>query len=250
MSSPSTDNLRGHRAKYEALTASHPPDVAANEFVGGGDPIHTGYVELELVRRFKAIEGAAIVDIGCGIGRLTRHLRHEPIASYLGIDIIPEIMQAAVDGAEGDERFRFAIGEQCRIAQGDATADVVAAFSVITHLLDEECFEYFLEARRVLRPGGVALFSFLDFESPIHRPMFFAHARQQRLGHGDLLKFTTFGVLREFAVEAGFSRVDHVPGGEAIKTSGRTSPVMAPEKIPQTVALGQSLCVMTVPLAP
>lgn len=246
MPSASADNVLGHRAKYNALIAGLSPEEAANEFVGGGDPIEHGYIQLELIRRYKDPAGSSIVDIGCGIGRLTMHMRHEAVDSYLGIDIIPEIMQGAIDRAKGDDRFSFAVGEECRIPKADASADIVTAFSVITHLLDEECFEYLLEARRVLRTGGVALFSFLNFESPDLRKIFFAHARRHRSGHGDLLKFTTPGVLRYFAEEVGFSSVEFIEGSQQIPTSGKTSPLIGPERVRKTVAPGQALCVMKV----
>ncbi len=246
MPSASADNVLGHRAKYNALMAGRSPEEAANEFVGGGDPIEHGYIQLELIRRYRTTAGASIVDIGCGIGRLTQHMRHEAIDSYLGIDVIPEIMQRAIERVKGDDRFSFAVGENCRIPKADSSADIVIAFSVITHLLDEECFEYLLEARRVLRTGGVALFSFMDFDSPGLRKIFFAHARRHRTGHGDLLKFTTPGVLRYFSEEAGFSRVEFIEGSQQVETSGRTSPLIPPERVRKTVAPGQSLCVMMV----
>jgi hypothetical protein len=59
--------------------------------------------------------GAFRVDVGCGTGRLTRHLRHEDIAGYLDVDIIPEIMQEAIDSVDRDARFSFAVDEHCRI---------------------------------------------------------------------------------------------------------------------------------------
>jgi trans-aconitate methyltransferase len=51
--------------------------------------------------------GAFRVDIGCGTGRLTRHLRHEDIAGYLGVDIIPEILQEAIDSVDVTRDFHL-----------------------------------------------------------------------------------------------------------------------------------------------
>jgi 2-polyprenyl-3-methyl-5-hydroxy-6-metoxy-1,4-benzoquinol methylase len=86
------------------------------------------------------LKGAFVVDIGCGIGRLTQHLLQED----LDVDIIPVIMQKAIDSAEGDA-LSFALGENCRIPREDASCDTVVGSSVIAHLLDEEAYAYFVE---------------------------------------------------------------------------------------------------------
>jgi len=244
MPSAFSDNVAGHRSKYELLKANLPPEEVGKVFVGGSDPLWTGYSEIEMIRRFKDLEGATVVDIGCGIGRLTQHIIHEKVARYLGIDIIPEILQDAINIAEGDERFKFAVGENCTIPMEDGAADVVVAYSVITHLLDEEIYEYFLDARRVLKSGGVAIFSFLDFMYASHVDNFFKHASHHRHGHGDILKYTTKEILSLFADRAGFSGVEFIDGAEQLPTSELASPLVPQDRIPATFAVGQSSCIM------
>jgi 2-polyprenyl-3-methyl-5-hydroxy-6-metoxy-1,4-benzoquinol methylase len=83
MSKALADNVAGHRMKYDILTASLSPDEAGAVYVGGGDPVVTGYKELEIIRSFRSIHNASIIDIGCGIGRLTQHLVHiDPFAHH------------------------------------------------------------------------------------------------------------------------------------------------------------------------
>ena len=56
---------------------------------------------------------------------------------------------------------------------------MILAFSVFTHLLHEESFIYLEDFKRVLKPGGSVVFSFL--ESACSWPIFetmIAHARQ------------------------------------------------------------------------
>ena len=236
-----TDNILGHAAKYNVLAANLPPDQIGAAFVGGSDPILIGFHELEFIRRYAKTSGASVVDIGCGIGRLTRHMLAERIASYLGTDIVSQIFQEAVNMAKGDRRFRFEIANNCVIPQADSTADIVVAFSVITHLIDEEVFEYFAEARRVLKPGGVAIFSFLDLMNSMHREMFFRHAAQHRHGHGDMLKFTTTEILKTFVERLGLSLVEFVDGSFAMPFSGEPSSLL--NVTAQTFVMGQSACV-------
>jgi cyclopropane fatty-acyl-phospholipid synthase-like methyltransferase len=51
-----------------------------------------------------------------------------------------------------------------RAAEAAASADIVIAFSVFTHLLHEECYAYLQDAARVLTPGGKFVFSFFEFD--------------------------------------------------------------------------------------
>jgi SAM-dependent methyltransferase len=69
-----------------------------------------------------------------------------------------------------DWRFEKTTG--LTIPETDGVADMVSAFSLFTHLLHEESFAYLAEARRVLKPGGVIVFSFLDFAVEDHWDVF------------------------------------------------------------------------------
>jgi len=68
-----------------------------------------------------------------------------------------------------------------RIPEGDGKADMVCFFSVFTHLLQEESYLYLEEARRVLRPGGRIVASYLDIADPSHWNIFEANLRSARL---------------------------------------------------------------------
>jgi len=171
----------------------------------------------------------------------------EPIGRYLGLDIIPEILDQAVATAADDPRFRFEISVECRIPESDGWADVVVGFSLITHLMDEEVFECIQEAHRVLRPGAVAIFSFMDFNLPVHQASFFTHASHHRQGHGDILKFTTQDVLTRFGTKAGFGDVSFIDGSADLQRSGLPSQLLDVNELPSTYQFGQSLCVLRKP---
>jgi SAM-dependent methyltransferase len=236
------DNVAGHRAKWLTLNERLPANEAKNLYVGGGDPLLMGFMELEVLRSTRPLDGADIIDIGCGIGRLTRHLLHEPIKSYLGLDIIEEVLAEARSVAADDRRFHFAPSHQCRIPTTDSSADFVVGFSLITHLLNEEIFEYLQDARRVLRSGGHAVFSFFDLNNNTHRQNFVKHSSRHRHGDGDLLVFTTRETLAMLANLAGFKQTRFRDGTEeSLPYSGIGSSLIPPEQIPQRIALGQSV---------
>jgi hypothetical protein len=138
-----TDFVRAHRARFKALIKSRPREEAMRLYVGGtGDPVSIGRREKVAIARFADLDGAYVIDIGCGVGRLTAHLPDEPIARYLGTDVVPEVLAEA---DPDDARFHFELVDDIVIPEADGAADIVCAFSVITHLMDDETFRYFRE---------------------------------------------------------------------------------------------------------
>ena len=58
--------------------------------------------------------------------------------------------------------------EKLHIPLKNSEADFIVFFSVFTHLLLEESFIYLEEAKRVLKPKGRIIFSFLDLSVETH----------------------------------------------------------------------------------
>ncbi len=70
----------------------------------------------------------------------------------------------------GRTDFRYHAVDSTYIPEKESVADMVVFFSVATHMLNEEFYVYLLEARRVLKPKGRIIFSFLDFRFPSFGP--------------------------------------------------------------------------------
>ncbi len=79
----------------------------------------------------------------------------------------------------GRPDWRFMANHLPSIPVEDSIADFVTFFSVFTHLLDEDIFRFLSEAKRVAKPGGQIVFSFLDFECESHWPIFEATLSDQ-----------------------------------------------------------------------
>ena len=92
--------------------------------------------------RIGAAPGHFLIDIGCGSGRLSTQLsrRYGAEIDYLGIDIVPELLDYARSKAIADYRFELTKG--LAIPARDASADMIAAFSVFTHLKHAETLVY------------------------------------------------------------------------------------------------------------
>ncbi len=137
----------------------------------GGEFEAIGILELETLKYFGLKEDSYVIDIGCGSGRLAKPLSQYLKGKYLGIDIVPELISYARQ-IVGKPDWRFEVAEGLSIPEKDGTGDFVCFFSVFTHLLHEQSYVYLQEAKRVLKPQGKIVFSFLDFNVPSHWNVF------------------------------------------------------------------------------
>jgi SAM-dependent methyltransferase len=117
-----------------------------------------------------------ILDIGCGVGKTARFLAYNPQVSYVGFDIyLPAISWCRREfGRLYGERFRFehfdgqssmynpngsvAVADY-RFPADDSSVDLALGASIFTHLYEKDMLHYLAQTSRVLKPGGVALFS-------------------------------------------------------------------------------------------
>ena len=99
----------------------------------------------------------AILDWGCGCGRVTRWWSDLDGVAVTACDYNAEL----VDWVGANLPFTTALRNRLEppLPVADASQDLVYAFSVLTHLPDELALEWMREIRRVLRPGGLFFFT-------------------------------------------------------------------------------------------
>src|SRR2546423_5627450 len=68
---------------------------AALKWAVGGEFEAIGFLELEVLKYFGLKEDDYVVDVGCGSGRLAKPLSQYLKGRYLGIDIVPELINHA-----------------------------------------------------------------------------------------------------------------------------------------------------------
>jgi ubiquinone/menaquinone biosynthesis C-methylase UbiE len=94
---------------------------------------------------------ARVLDVGCGTGVLTRVLAGWPdVASVVGVDPAPALLEKARRGAPANASFREGDGRSLPFE--DAMFDVVASDSMLSHVPGAE--RAVAEAFRVLAAGG------------------------------------------------------------------------------------------------
>jgi SAM-dependent methyltransferase len=127
--------------------------------------LRSGRQQAEIVRTLVEEAGSsverfdAILDWGCGCGRVLRNWSTLSETRVAGCDLNPKMVEwCARNLAFADVLVN---GLSPPLPYADESFDLVYAFSVLTHLDVELQRAWTRECRRVLRPGGYFLFSTL-----------------------------------------------------------------------------------------
>jgi ubiquinone/menaquinone biosynthesis C-methylase UbiE len=197
---------------FARLVKAQGRDGAMDSIVGGQyDQI--GVLESSALITLGLKRTDTLVDIGCGSGRLPFKLREYLQGAFIGTDILEEALLFAAEKC-GRPDWRFIPHSEPDIPAADSTADFVSFFSVFTHLLDEDIYRFLCDAKRVAKPGGRIVFSFLDFECDSHWPVF-----ESTLSDKDpnrvINKFISKGAIRRWAQVLGLKVEAIFEGPEA-----------------------------------
>ncbi|MDN3029486.1 class I SAM-dependent methyltransferase [Streptomyces sp. S.PB5] len=162
----------GDHAQHDSVRRSY--DTVAEEYA---TRLHTELDAKPLDKALLAVlleqtePGTTIGDLGCGPGHVAAWLA-EKGARTVGIDLSPGMVAA------GRRRFpdvEFRAGDLLELPAEDAEFGSVAAFYTILHLDPDELHRAFKEIERVLRPSGLALFSFHIGEEIRHVDEWWGH---------------------------------------------------------------------------
>jgi SAM-dependent methyltransferase len=129
--------------------------------------------------------GDDVVEIGCGVGRLTRVLA-ERVATVRALDVSEEMLALARRENAGLANVEWIRGDGVSLAGiADASADVVVSHVVFQHIPDPAItLGYVREIGRVLKPAGVAALQ-MSNDARVHGWRFTWRDRlKERLGRG------------------------------------------------------------------
>ena len=169
--SPRHHFVRDYRRLVADLIRVCGHDLAMDLGVGGGGFKEQGQLEFDLLRFLGLKEGDFIMDVGCGSGRLPAALGASGIGvKYHGTDVVPAFLKHAK--SISPKHFQYTRVDQIKIPERDERADFVTFFSVATHLQLFETYNYLQEARRVAKPSGVVVVTFMELGNPAHWQIF------------------------------------------------------------------------------
>lgn len=127
-------------------------------------PLKTPYKQMpdlpyltSIAERLKAEDIVSVLDLGCGSGWLSVFLANSLSGLDIsGIDLAPQAIKLAEQWAcEDGLSIKFASGDIAALPYEDGSFDAIVANSIFEHLTLELAEQALLEAKRVLKPGGV-----------------------------------------------------------------------------------------------
>lgn len=115
--------VEDYERHVQALLAAHPVDEAMSLAVGG-DYEAIGNIELDVLRHAGLRDDMALLDFGCGSGRLAWAAGRAMRIDYLGLDVIPLLLEYAA--SRTPSHFRFELNRDLGIPAAKASFDMVA----------------------------------------------------------------------------------------------------------------------------
>jgi ubiquinone/menaquinone biosynthesis C-methylase UbiE len=237
-------NKLDFRATYlelvKSLKQTHDTEQAMKLAVGGEFEA-IGLLELETLKHFGLKEDSYVIDVGCGCGRLAKPLSQYLMGRYTGIDIVPELVNHA-HRIVGRPDWRFEVAKGLNIPEEDGVADMVCFFSVFTHLLHEQTYVYLREAKRVLKPGGKIVFSFLDFTIPGHWEVFESNIADLDVNSHPLNMFISKDAIKIWAEHLGLQVQAIEDGNKPYVPLSKPIIFENGSALEKLAAFGQSVC--------
>ncbi len=158
------------------------PDVPNEEeaFFASGKADYDRYVTPFLNKMNFDPRDKSALEIGCGIGRIARWMSQD-FAQYTGVDVSPEMIRKASSYNLPRAQFQAVSGGDLAGIPAESM-DFVWSFAVFQHVPDKRAiFNYFQEAARVLRRGGIFRLHMKGLWSlPLGRFMLEAGFRERR----------------------------------------------------------------------
>lgn len=132
-----------------------------------GRQIHK--IELSMIMPFaeQLPDGAEVLEVGCGTGRLLIELRDLPV-QLTGVDASLAMIAEIVPKTRGrGGTIRTHVSEAAKLPMPDRSYDFVYAIRLLNQTESPEyALQVVREMLRVTRPGGVALFEFANSRRP------------------------------------------------------------------------------------
>jgi ubiquinone/menaquinone biosynthesis C-methylase UbiE len=119
-------------------------------------PMHAG--DLALIARHLSIRPGAVLDVGCGPGHLTAHLRSLEVDA-VGLDPVPEFIDhARVAYPTG----RYGLGSMRQLPVRDRSVAGILAWYSLIHLPPADLDGALVELRRAMAPDAKLVVGFFE----------------------------------------------------------------------------------------
>jgi ubiquinone/menaquinone biosynthesis C-methylase UbiE len=140
---------QGVRGVYERIADEY------DRRIPGRTPVDRRFTDSEMTFLLNRVSpGDTVLDMGCGTGRFTVPMA-ELGAEVTGFDLSPSMLaQLHATARDRGQEVETCEGDMAHLPFDDGTFDVVTSMLALMHIPIEDRQRVFLEAARVLKPGG------------------------------------------------------------------------------------------------
>jgi ubiquinone/menaquinone biosynthesis C-methylase UbiE len=143
------------------------------------------------------------MDFGCGMGRVVKYVA-PMVSSVWAVDASSTMLGVARQRLTGESNVRYAQCHDTSVPDiADDSVDVAYSLLVLQHMDRDDAFRVLLEIRRMLKPGGRALFTFPNLLSETYTEAFVRHIADRDVHPGRARYYTPQEVAHILPV-AGF----------------------------------------------
>lgn len=153
------DLLAQKNAKYYVLS-DQGEDISEDAFKNAGEADYKDLVLDDQIVKEKIGISNAVLEIGCGIGRMTEFFSKD-FGSVYAIDISKSMIERARERLKKFEKIKFIETNGVSYPFDSSVFDLVFSFIVFQHMPDKETIiKNINEVGRVLKRGGIAKIQF------------------------------------------------------------------------------------------
>jgi SAM-dependent methyltransferase len=193
---------------YVSAYCPYSADRNLDEFWASG---HTIWTDIKQAVGYTPSPTDTVVEIGCGVGRLTRAIAPE-VGSVIALDISEEMLAMARKADLSNAKFCTAAGFSLP-GIPDRSADFVLAYCVFQHLPSHAALKsYLVEMCRVAKPGSLMAFTLTarDWNTwllPILRTRAYLREHLLRAGPKGVYRKEWVGITPSSSVVSGISPI-------------------------------------------
>lgn len=123
-----------------------------------------------------------LLEAGTAGGRILLEMKQMGFTSLAGYDYVPEFIEEAKK-RDATQSISFEVQDATSLNYEDASFDQIIYLQQIICLIENDSsrLKAMEEAYRILKMGGIALFSFLSFETRVRSPLYKSYLSYLRL---------------------------------------------------------------------
>lgn len=168
-------------------------------------------------------DGAVVLDLGCGIGRIARFVAPRCRELWLA-DISRRMLEMAHERLGGQPSVRLVRATPRGVPElGSASLDLVYSVLVLQHVEREDAFCMLRDILRMLRPGGLAYVTFPNILDDGYLSAFVQYAETGEVANMARARFYTPSEVERLVAAAGFVEVTVRDGRDIVAVARKAA---------------------------